>query len=114
MTEEIKKTLAAGRPFRGVIQTVDGPGVLTLVPFHTDPKGILIVVENEGTFFLRPGCLPTIYDLVAAGIFWPTAENLYQFLADLLRRRPRRRMGDAETTALKRPNQEPKNKEANG
>tara|TARA_R110000772_G_scaffold267055_1_gene390336 strand:+ start:46 stop:396 length:351 start_codon:yes stop_codon:yes gene_type:complete len=91
MYKDIKDLISNGKPSRTEILTSHGLGTMTLVPFPDTtnfPAGLLIVVENEGSFFMNRGSLRndpfTIFSLIGSGFSIETAEGVYRLLAHLL------------------------------
>jgi len=93
MIDETKERLRAGEPVRLTVETIHGAGTLTLVPFTSEPRGLLICVEREGSYFLSRDRIQHFneWDLIGEGMSLSTANQVYEFLAEIVRpRRPRK------------------------
>jgi len=65
-------------------------------------EGLCVALEGQGALIIRRQEIPTIWDLVGAGIRMELAAELYEFLGELFRR-PRRRYQRVEGKWVRRP-----------
>lgn len=94
MTEEAKQSIIEGKTVRLTVQSFGGCTALWLVPHCEQPRGMLVCLENEGSYFLSQQRLATFneWDLVGAGFNLNSATEIYQFLAEVFRPvKPRKR-----------------------
>jgi hypothetical protein len=85
MHEEAKKLLREGRPWSCRISTGE---LLVISPLT---EGLFVAVESQGGLLLDGAEVPTVWDLVGAGVSLALAPELYKFLAEMIHR-PRRRV----------------------
>ncbi len=94
MTEEAKQSLMEGQTVRLSVESFGGSAALWLVPHCDHPKGMLVCLENEGSYFLSQERLSTFneWDLVGAGFNMISANEVYKFLGEVFRpSKPRKR-----------------------